>query len=101
TIYVADTLNNRRRAIQSRSGEVGTLPIEWRFHEPQGISFAAGALWVADRNAHEILRVNVEAGSCTRIPAGEYRARVKSPHGIRTGLRRQGLRPHTHLFARR
>jgi DNA-binding beta-propeller fold protein YncE len=71
TIYVADTLNNRLRAIQSRSGEVSTLPIEWRFHEPQGISFAAGALWVADRNAHEILRVDVEAGTCTRIPAGE------------------------------
>lgn len=71
TIYVADTLNNRLRAIQSRSGEVSTLPIEWRFHEPQGISFAAGALWVADRNAHEILRVDVEAGACTRIPAGE------------------------------
>lgn len=71
TIYVADTLNNRLRTIQSRGGEVGTLQVEWRFHEPQGISFAAGALWVADRNAHEILRVDVEQGTCTRIPVGE------------------------------
>ena len=71
TVYVADTLNHRMRAIQSRSGEVTTLNVEWRFHEPQGISFAAGALWIADRNAHEILRVDVEAGSCTRIPVGE------------------------------
>jgi hypothetical protein len=50
---------------------VSTLPVSWRFHEPQGISFAAGALWVADRNAHEILRVDVEEGTCTRIPVGE------------------------------
>lgn len=71
TIYVADTLNNRLRAIQSRGGEVSTVPIEWRFHEPQGISFAAGSLWVADRNAHEVLRVDVERGTCARIPVGE------------------------------
>ena len=71
TIYVADTLNNRLRTIQTRNGEVGTLRVEWRFHEPQGISFAAGALWVADRNAHEILRVDVDTGNCTRIPVGE------------------------------
>lgn len=71
TLYVADSLNNRLRAIQMRGGAVSTLPIEWRFHEPQGISFAAGALWVADRNAHEILRVDVEEGKCTRIPVGE------------------------------
>ena len=71
TLYVADTLNNRLRAIKVRGGEVSTLPLEWRFHEPQGISFAAGALWVADRNAHEILRVNVETGTCLRIPVGE------------------------------
>lgn len=71
TIYVADTLNHRLRSANSRSGEVNTLPVEWRFHEPQGISFAAGALWVADRNAHEILRVDVEHGKCTRIAVGE------------------------------
>ncbi|MDQ2971663.1 MAG: redoxin family protein [Pseudomonadota bacterium] len=71
TAYVADTLNNRLRAINTRNGEVTTLNVEWRFHEPHGISFAAGALWVADRNAHEILRVDVESGTCRRIPAGE------------------------------
>lgn len=71
TAYVADTLNNRLRAINTRNGETTSLNIEWRFHEPQGISFAAGALWVADRNAHEILRVDVEKGTCRRIPAGE------------------------------
>ncbi|HET9834960.1 MAG TPA: thioredoxin-like domain-containing protein [Rhodanobacteraceae bacterium] len=71
TLYVADTLNNRLRAIQVRGGAVSTLPVEWRFHEPQGISFAAGALWVADRNAHEVLRVDVDTGNCTRIPLGE------------------------------
>lgn len=71
TIYVADTLNQNLRAIAARSGEVTTLPIEWRFHEPHGISFAAGSLWVADRNAHEILRIDVEHNRCTRIPVAE------------------------------
>lgn len=69
--YVADSFNNRICAVNVHTGETTTLPLPWRLHEPQGLSFGAGALWVADRNAHEILRVNVMRGEVERIAVGE------------------------------
>ena len=31
----------------------------------------AGALWIANTNAHEILRVDVATGAARRLPVGE------------------------------
>jgi streptogramin lyase len=35
------------------------------------LSYAAGALWVADRNDHAILRIDPEGGTCERVAVGE------------------------------
>ena len=63
TLYVADTYNHKIKAINSRTGEVltvagtgrpgsGNEPAE--FHEPAGLAFARGKLYVADTNNHAI-----------------------------------------------
>lgn len=71
TLYVADTLNQQVRIIQPLTGKVSTLALDRDLHESQGISFAAGTLWIANRNQHEILRFDLQSRASTRIPVGE------------------------------
>ena len=84
TIYVADTYNNKIKAIDSATRTARTLsgngkdgrqdePAE--FDEPAGLSYAAGKLFVADTNNHLIRTIEVAA-----------------PHKVRT-LTLQGLTP--------
>jgi NHL repeat len=70
-VFVADTYNNRLRTLNPFTGETGTLAIDRELHEPQGLSFAAGSLWVADRNDHAILRVDPESRVATRVAVDE------------------------------
>ena len=73
-LYVADTYNNKIKSIAlstltvrtlAGSGEAGFRDgsgPEAAFNEPAGLSYANGALYVADTNNHAIRRVNVETG---------------------------------------
>ena len=70
-MYVADTCNDRLCVLDPYSGELSTLPIEHPLHEPQGLSFAAGALWVADRNDDAILRIDPVQATCERVAVDE------------------------------
>ncbi|MGH8125360.1 MAG: hypothetical protein ACREPK_05895 [Rhodanobacteraceae bacterium] len=70
-VYVADTCNDRLCALDPYSGEITTLQLDCPLHEPQGLSYAAGSLWVADRNDHAILRVDPEHGTCERVAVDE------------------------------
>jgi len=68
-LYVADTYNNKLKAIEAETGETKTLvgtgepgkaddPAQ--FDEPAGLSYAAGKLYVADTNNHRIRVVDLE-----------------------------------------
>lgn len=70
-VYVADTFNDRLCVLDRYSGEIVTMQLEYPLHEPQGLSFAAGSLWVANRNDHAILRIDPEQGTCDRVPVDE------------------------------
>jgi NHL repeat len=70
-VYVADTCNDRLCVLDPYSGELATLQCDRPLHEPQGLSFAAGSLWVADRDDHAILRVDPERGTCERVKLDE------------------------------
>jgi DNA-binding beta-propeller fold protein YncE len=70
-VYVADTFNDRLCTLDPYSGEVVAVEIGQTLHEPQGLSFAAGSLWIADRNDHSILRMDPEHGTCARVPVDE------------------------------
>lgn len=69
--FVADTCNDRVCSLSHYSGEVASLELDYPLHEPQGLSLAAGALWVADRNEHAVLRVDPARGTCIRVPVDE------------------------------
>lgn len=70
-VYVADTCNDRLCVLDPYSGELATLEFDYPLHEPQGLSYAAGSLWLADRNDHAILRIDPEHGTCERIAVDE------------------------------
>lgn len=70
-VFVADSYNSKLKAINLKTGETRSFNLPYRFHEPEGVSLSQGALWVANTNAHEIVRVDLQNGSCQRIAVGE------------------------------
>jgi len=70
-LWVADTYNNKIKALSLRGGGVRTLALPYRFHEPTGISVGSGSLWIANTNAHEIVRIDTGSGVIRRLPVGE------------------------------
>lgn len=70
-VFVADSYNGKIKALNLRSGELRALNLPYRFQEPAGLSMAAGALWIANTNAHEIVRVDLGSGQVKRLTIGE------------------------------
>ena len=65
TVYVADSYNNKIKAIDLRAMQVRTLYGDGGreiLDEPGGITVAGGKLYIADTNHHRILRGDVEGG---------------------------------------
>ena len=70
-VFIADSYNNAIKVLNRKGGEVRTLRINYRFHEPGGLSLAAGALWVANTNLHEIMRIDLNSGAAKHVGVGE------------------------------
>jgi DNA-binding beta-propeller fold protein YncE len=70
-LWVADTLNSKIKALSLRGGGLRTLALPYKFQQPAGISVAARALWVANTNAHEVLRIDTANGQIRHLPIGE------------------------------
>ncbi|HST26898.1 MAG TPA: thioredoxin-like domain-containing protein [Rudaea sp.] len=70
-IFVADSYNGRIKAINMRTGDVRNLNLPYRLQEPAGLALGAGALWVANTNAHEIVRVDLSSGQIRRLTISE------------------------------
>ena len=70
-VFIADSYNGRIKALSLKSGAVRSLNINYRLQEPGGLSIASGALWVANTNVHEIVRIDLASGIAKRVPIGE------------------------------
>ena len=69
-IYVADTYNNKIKAISFGGMETRTIFGSGDpkiLYEPGGISVAAGKVYVADTNNHRILRGDLQSGECEEV----------------------------------
>jgi sugar lactone lactonase YvrE/thiol-disulfide isomerase/thioredoxin len=62
-LWIADSYNDKLRALSLDTLEVSTLRTELRFREPGGLSVRNDTLWVADTNAHRITRVDLKDGA--------------------------------------
>lgn len=70
-IWIADTYNNALRCLHAGGHELTSLKVSVRLHQPMGLAVAAGSLWLANTNAHEVLRIDPETGEAVHVPIGE------------------------------
>ncbi len=70
-LWIADTGNDRLRSLRLGGGEVTSYTLSQRLHGPAGLAVAAGAVWIADTDAHAVLRLDPETGAIQHVPIGE------------------------------
>jgi len=68
--FIADSYNGKIKALNLRSAELRALNLPYHLQEPGGISLAANALWIANTNAHEIVRVDLATGQVRHLTIG-------------------------------
>jgi hypothetical protein len=70
-LWIADAGNDALRTLRLGGGELGTHPLPQRLHAPSGLAVADGAVWIADTDAHAVLRLDLGDGSLRHVPIGE------------------------------
>lgn len=70
-LWLADSFNNVLRLFSIDSGQLSTPEIDYPLAEPAGISIAGNTLWVANTNAHEVVRVDTVSRKCLRLEIQE------------------------------
>jgi sugar lactone lactonase YvrE len=104
TLYIADTLNHRIRAVDLASGTIETLAgtgeagptgddgpaVEATLNQPRGLDFGPdGDLYVADTNNHVIRAIDLETGVIRRVAGtGEPGFNEEGLPALETQLRR-------------
>jgi thiol-disulfide isomerase/thioredoxin len=75
-IYVADTYNHKIKEVDAKSGDTKTLAGTGepgasdnppQFHEPAGLAYAKGKLFVADTNNHLIRTIDLASGKVATL----------------------------------
>ncbi len=70
-LWIADSGNDALRTLRLGGGELATVQLPQRLHAPSGLAVAAGAVWIADTDAHAVLRYDVATGALSHVPVGE------------------------------
>lgn len=70
-LWLLDSGNDALKRVRMGARTVERLPLKMRLHRPQGLALGDGVLWLANTDAHEVLRVDLESGAVTRVPIGE------------------------------
>jgi hypothetical protein len=70
-LWVADSYNNCVRTLRLSGGDLRRHAIDHPLAEPSALAVGAGVLWIANTNAHEVLRVDIASGAVQRLPIGE------------------------------
>jgi hypothetical protein len=73
TVYVADTLNGRLCRMNSagRAGwTVQSVVLPQTLQEPAGLAIVGRSLWLAERNAHLLQRLDLDSGALGKLPLG-------------------------------
>lgn len=70
-LWIADSYNNEIKVLRFGGGELRRVAVDAALQEPAAIATGAGALWIANTNAHEVLRVDLANSQVRRLPIGE------------------------------
>jgi sugar lactone lactonase YvrE len=71
SLWVADTYNDQICRIAISTRHVSRLALDHGLKEPTGLAFDNNTLYIANTNAHEILRVNPEQGRAEALNVSE------------------------------
>lgn len=71
-LWIADTGNDQLRCLRLGGGELTTFALPQRLHGPCGLEASGGGvLWIADTDAHAVLRLDTKDGALRHVPIGE------------------------------
>ncbi|WP_101926966.1 MULTISPECIES: thioredoxin-like domain-containing protein [Luteimonas] len=70
-LWIADSGNDALRRLRLGGGEVTTFELSQRLHAPGGLAVSADAVWIADTDAHAVLRLDPVSGVVRHVPIGE------------------------------
>ncbi|MBD9367954.1 redoxin domain-containing protein [Xanthomonas sp. XNM01] len=70
-LWIADSGNGGLRTLRLGGGELGTVALPRRLHGPSALAIAAGSVWIAETDAHGILRYDIASGSLEDVSIGE------------------------------
>ena len=70
-LWICDAGNDRLRSLRLGGGDLTTHMLPQPLHGPSGLAVGAGAVWIADTDAHAVLRVDPKTGAVQHVPIGE------------------------------
>jgi len=70
-LWIADSGNDQLRMLRLGGGELATYSLSQPLHAPGGLAVAHGVVWIADTDAHAVLRLDTHSGALHHVPIGE------------------------------
>lgn len=70
-LWIADAGNGRLRTLRLGGGELVTQALPRALHGPAGLATSAGAVWIAETDAHAVLRFDPVSGVLSEVPVSE------------------------------
>jgi hypothetical protein len=70
-LWIADSGNGLLRTLRLGGGELTTVELPRRLHGPTGLAIAAGAVWIAETDAHGVLRYDIVSGTLEDVAISE------------------------------
>ncbi|RYZ71736.1 MAG: redoxin domain-containing protein [Lysobacteraceae bacterium] len=70
-LWIADTGNGSLRTLRLGGGELSTVALPRRLQGVSGLSIAGGALWIAETDAHAVLRYDLASAELARVAIDE------------------------------
>lgn len=70
-LWIADAGNGRLRTLRLGGGDLQTQPLPRALRGPAGLATSAGAVWIAETDAHAVLRFDPASGVLSEVPISE------------------------------
>lgn len=67
-LWIADAGNGSLRTLRLGGGDLSTVNLPRRLHGPAALAVAAGAIWIAEADAHAVLRFDPLSGELSEVP---------------------------------
>ena len=70
-LWIADAGNRCLRTLRLGGGELSTVELPRRLQGPSGLALGGGAVWIAETDAHAVLRFDPVSGVLSDVPISE------------------------------